>query len=77
VAAFALAPMQDFLSLDTSARMNFPGKPSGNWSWRMSASSLDDKLKARIKEQNFLYNRLPASLKPAKKKKDTSGGYFL
>jgi 4-alpha-glucanotransferase len=77
VAAFALAPMQDMLSLDTQSRMNYPGKASGNWSWRVTAAALDEGLKARIKEQNTLYNRLPVSIKPVKTKKDTSGGYFL
>ncbi len=35
VATYALAPMQDFLDLGNEARMNYPGNPSGNWSWRI------------------------------------------
>ena len=35
VAETAIAPMQDFLELDGSARMNFPGTVGGNWLWRM------------------------------------------
>ncbi len=31
VAAFAVCPLQDLLRLGTEARMNFPGKASGNW----------------------------------------------
>jgi 4-alpha-glucanotransferase len=58
-AAFAIAPMQDFLSLDTSARMNLPGQLGGNWSWRVSSEVLDDEwLVSRIRETNFLYSRL-------------------
>ncbi len=57
VAMFALAPIQDFLELDNSARMNYPGNPSGNWTWRMPADALTDKLKIRIKELNYLYSR--------------------
>ena len=57
VAVFGLAPLQDFLGLDNSARMNYPGNPSGNWSWRMPAAALTDKLQARIKELNYLYSR--------------------
>jgi len=57
VATFALAPMQDVLGLDNTARMNYPGNPSGNWSWRMSANALDDALCARLKEFNTLYLR--------------------
>jgi len=59
VARIAVAPLQDFLSLDTSARMNFPGKLGGNWTWRMTGSGLSDELITRIREFNWLYNRLP------------------
>jgi len=31
----AIAPLQDVLSLDSSARMNRPGVAEGNWSWRL------------------------------------------
>ena len=34
VADYALAPLQDLLDLDSEARMNLPGRPSGNWCWR-------------------------------------------
>lgn len=57
VANFALAPMQDFLSLDNKARMNYPGNPSGNWTWRMSTDALNDPLANKIKEINYLYSR--------------------
>jgi len=57
VAVFALAPLQDFLSLDNSGRMNYPGNPSGNWSWRMPADALSESLMWRIKETNHLYAR--------------------
>ena len=69
VASFTLAPMQDFLSLDTHARMNMPGKLGGNWGWRMQADALSPRLQARIKEQNTLYRRLvgPEALLPPKK----------
>ena len=58
VAAFALAPMQDFLSLGNEARMNYPGNPSGNWTWRMEEGALSEGLAGRIREMNFLYDRL-------------------
>lgn len=57
VAVFALAPLQDFLELDNSARMNYPGNPSGNWTWRMPGNALTEALKSRIKEINYLYSR--------------------
>jgi 4-alpha-glucanotransferase len=58
VAVFALAPMQDFLSLGNEARMNYPGNPSGNWNWRMLEGALNDGLAGRIREMNYLYDRL-------------------
>ena len=58
VAVFALAPMQDFLNLDNQARMNYPGNPSGNWSWRMPAGATSKALNERIHELNYLYARL-------------------
>jgi 4-alpha-glucanotransferase len=57
VAVYALAPMQDFLDLDNSGRMNYPGNPSGNWTWRMTESAMNDDLAHRIKELNYLYSR--------------------
>ena len=57
VAVFALAPLQDFLSLDNRARMNYPGNPSGNWTWRMPQNAMDAGLMGRIREINFLYSR--------------------
>lgn len=38
VANTAIAPMQDVLGLDGSHRMNLPGTPTGNWSWRFDWS---------------------------------------
>lgn len=57
VATFALAPLQDFLELGNQARMNYPGNPSGNWTWRMPGEALQDNLALRIKEVNYLYAR--------------------
>jgi 4-alpha-glucanotransferase len=57
VAVFALAPIQDFLNLGTEARMNFPGKPAGNWAWRMDENDVSDELRDRIRDLNVLYAR--------------------
>ncbi len=62
VGVFALAPMQDFLSLRNEARMNYPGNPSGNWSWRMSETVFaNEGLRKRILFTNQLYSRLNES----------------
>lgn len=58
VAKISIAPLQDFLSLGTEARMNFPGKASGNWSWRVLPSQINSELAGKINELNFLYSRL-------------------
>jgi 4-alpha-glucanotransferase len=58
-AALALAPMQDLLDLGPEARLNFPGRPEGNWSWRMDPGSLTDGLAGRLRDLNQLYGRLP------------------
>ena len=57
VAVLAIAPMQDFLRLDSQARMNFPGRPAGNWGWRMPADALKPGLMNEIKNLNQLYSR--------------------
>ena len=36
VANLVIFPMQDVLGLSGEHRMNFPGKPDGNWEWRFS-----------------------------------------
>lgn len=36
VANLVIIPMQDILNLRSEARMNFPGKSTGNWGWRFS-----------------------------------------
>jgi len=56
-AVFALAPMQDFLSLDNLARMNYPSKLGGNWIWRMPSEAPSEPLRARIAEMNTVYGR--------------------
>ncbi len=59
VAMFAVAPLQDFLSLGTEARMNYPGKAAGNWSWRFNAAAPSHELANGIHSYNWLYSRLP------------------
>lgn len=65
VAAWVLAPMQDFLSLGYGARMNFPGTASGNWGWRMHPDAINEGLIDRLHETNYLYGRLPQAEKDA------------
>jgi 4-alpha-glucanotransferase len=39
-AALAIAPLQDLLNLGAEARMNVPGRASGNWRWRLRQENL-------------------------------------
>ena len=68
VAAWVIAPMQDFLGLGYWARMNYPGTASGNWEWRMHPNAISDGLIDRLHETNFLYGRLPQAEKDAIRK---------
>lgn len=49
---------QDLLELDDSARMNTPGKPAGNWCWRMLPGALTDTHAQRLKALTELYRRV-------------------
>ena len=69
VAAWVVAPMQDFLSLGGWARMNFPGTASGNWDWRMQPDTINEGLIHRLHDTNFLYGRLPQEEKKAFREK--------
>ncbi|CEL95313.1 unnamed protein product [Vitrella brassicaformis CCMP3155] len=55
----ALAPLQDFLSLDNTARFNLPGSfIAENWSWQMpSTHCLTSALAQRIRRLTELYGR--------------------
>ncbi|MGF1580294.1 MAG: 4-alpha-glucanotransferase [Gemmataceae bacterium] len=55
----AVAPLQDVLSLGTEARMNFPGKPDGNWEWRFTEEMLSYDRLDRLAELTELYSRGP------------------
>ncbi|OGU76071.1 MAG: 4-alpha-glucanotransferase [Ignavibacteria bacterium RBG_16_34_14] len=65
VANFVIIPMQDVLNLGGEARMNFPGKPGGNWTWRFTWNQVPVFIASAYKELAELYER------PPKPKKDT------
>ncbi|MGB9359902.1 MAG: 4-alpha-glucanotransferase [Acidimicrobiia bacterium] len=61
-AMFAIAPMQDLLRLDTSARMNVPGTTNANWRWRLDPAQFDDgHALAELSELNRRYGRASGS----------------
>lgn len=59
----AIVQMQDYLNLGGEARMNFPGKPSGNWTWRARKGFTSNGLAAKILELTNRYDRGPADEK--------------
>ena len=56
-AVIAVTTMQDILSLGNEARMNYPGRASGNWAWRVKAAAWTESLQARLSEMNLMYAR--------------------
>jgi len=61
VAALAIAPLQDLLNLGREARMNVPGRPDGNWSWRVSENMLSDAAFQLLRELTEGSKRLPGA----------------
>lgn len=57
VADLAIAPLQDVLNLGSEARMNFPGRPTGNWTWRFEHHQLQSWNLDRLAELTWLYGR--------------------
>ena len=55
----AIVPLQDVLGLGSEARMNLPGRPTGNWRWRFRADELTAELRQRLGELAVLYDRAP------------------
>jgi 4-alpha-glucanotransferase len=49
-ARVAIVPLQDVLGLGSEARMNTPGRASGNWSWSMEAGGLTLGLAERLRD---------------------------
>lgn len=59
VADWAVLPMQDVLRQGEEGRMNVPGVPGGNWTWRMRPEEADDARFAWVRKLARLYGRLP------------------
>ncbi len=57
VADLAIVPLQDVLGLGAEARMNLPGRVSGNWKWRYRPGDLTNDLSARLKSLTSMYDR--------------------
>ena len=54
----AIVPLQDVMSLGTEARLNLPGRPTGNWGWRYRAGMLTDGMAQGLRNLTGLTGRL-------------------
>ncbi|MCD6520364.1 MAG: 4-alpha-glucanotransferase [Anaerolineae bacterium] len=57
VARMAIYPLQDVLGLGSEARLNFPGKPSGNWCWRYRQEQLTPELAQALRDLALITGR--------------------
>jgi 4-alpha-glucanotransferase len=61
VADRALMPLQDVMRLDDDARMNTPGRGTGNWGWRYAPYQLNEGLADGLRDLTETYGRTPTS----------------
>ena len=57
-AATCIIPMQDWLGLDNSARINKPSTVGKNWRWRLKKTQLTKKLQKEICRMTTRYGRM-------------------
>lgn len=57
IANLAIIPIQDYLELDESSRINTPSTIGCNWKWRLDKSLLTDELNLKIKKLTEKYYR--------------------
>ena len=60
VAELAVFPLQDILGLGSEARMNRPGQPVGNWTWRFGEEALTPAVAERLALLTRTYGRADA-----------------
>ncbi|HLF19255.1 MAG TPA: 4-alpha-glucanotransferase [Bacteroidota bacterium] len=57
VADLAIFPFQDVLGIGSEGRMNYPGKPKGNWEWRFTWDQVKPEHAQHLFEITALYER--------------------
>jgi 4-alpha-glucanotransferase len=58
VAKIAIIPMQDLMALGSEARMNLPGKESGNWGWRFRWEDVKENYAKDLAHLSKIYERM-------------------
>ena len=71
IAEMAVVPLQDVLGLGSEARMNLPGRPHGNWTWRCPAGALTDAVAKRLRQLALDYGRCVPAGKEATVSEET------
>ena len=56
-AKYVIIPMQDYLGLGDSARMNHPSTLGGNWQWRLTPGQLNEEMLDEITAVTLRYSR--------------------
>ena len=57
VAKICIIPLQDYLGLDNSSRINTPATIGINWRWRVKAEQLTEELKQEVLSVTKRYGR--------------------
>jgi 4-alpha-glucanotransferase len=57
IADTAIVPLQDVLDLGSEARMNVPGRSTGNWRWRVTAEELRPEVADRLADLTCTFAR--------------------
>ena len=57
IAGTVVIPMQDLMGLGGEARMNVPGRATGNWSWRYESKAITKELSHKLKATTTVYGR--------------------
>ena len=57
-ARITVVPMQDYLELSGEARINTPGKPFGNWDFRLNSGELTEELSEKIRKMCEICGRI-------------------
>lgn len=55
--SIAIIPIQDYLYLDSKARINTPSTLGGNWKWRLKKEQLNIELELKVKQMTIDSNR--------------------
>jgi 4-alpha-glucanotransferase len=61
VADRVVIPLQDVLGLGADARMNTPGQPTGNWTWRVTPDQMTEAAETHLRTLTRTYGRAGAS----------------